>query len=131
MAQVEEPLLESEDGDKKVEISDDTEDEDNDDEDDEEEYESLPDGAIRPDDCVAERRIERIARAICIHSVNEQAFYEGHLKQKLLTDPTGAKHSFLLPSDRHHIYYRYRIAENRAGRGIDPEYDTFDMAATA
>lgn len=128
MAQVEESLLESEDGDENVEIIDDTEDEDNEEED-EEEYEVLPKGAIRPEDCVAERRIERIARAICIRSVKEQAFYEGHMKQKFLNDPKWAKCSFLLPSDRHHIYYRYRVAENRAGRGIDPEYDTFETAA--
>lgn len=128
MAQVDESLFESEDGDEKIEITDDTENEDDDDED-EEEYETLPEGAIRPDDCVAERRIERIARAICIRSVNEQAFYEGQMKQKFLNDPKWAKHSFLLPSDRYHIYYKYRIAENRAGRGIDPEYDTFEVAA--
>lgn len=126
MAQVEENFLESEDGDEKVEIIDDTEDEDSEEED-EEEYETLPEGAIHPDDCVAERRIERIARAICIYSVKEQAFYEGHMKQKFLNEPKWAKHSFLLPSDRHHIYYKYRIAENRAGRGIDPEYDNFEI----
>ena len=128
MAQVEEPLLDSDDGDEKIDLTEDTEDEVND-EDDEEGYETLPEGAIRPDDCVAERRIERIARAICIHSIKEQAFYEDHIKQKVLDDPKWAKHSFLLPSNRHHIYYQYRIAENRAGRGIDPEYDAFEMAA--
>lgn len=128
MAQVEEPFLESEDGEEKIEINDDTEDEENDEEE-EEEYETLPEGAIRPDDCVAERRIERIARAICIHPVKEQAFYEDRMKENFLDDPKWAKHSFLLPDDRHHIYYKYRIAENRAGRGIDPEYDTFELAA--
>lgn len=129
MAQAEETLLESGDGDDKVEIMDDTEDEENEEED-EEEYETLPEGASRPDDCVAERRIERIARAICIHSVKEQAFYEGRVRQKFLDDPKWAKHSFLLPGDRHHIYYKYRIAENRAGRGIDPEHDNFEMAVS-
>ena len=128
MPQVEEPFLESEDGDERIGVSDDTGDEDNDEEY-EEEYETLPEGAIRPDDCVAERRIERIARAICIHSVKEQAFYENQMEEKLRNDPKWAKHSFLLPSDRHHTYYKYRIAENRAGRGIDPEYDTFELAA--
>ena len=124
MAQTEESFLDSENGDRKPEVIDDTEDENI-----EEEYETLPEGAIPPEDCVAERRIERIARAICIHSVQEQAFYEDRLKQKSIDDPKWAKHSFLLPGDRHHIYYKYRVAENRAGRGVDPEYDTFEMAA--
>lgn len=128
MAQVDDNFLESEDGDEKVDLTLDSGDE-VEDEDDEEEYETLPEGAIRPNDCVAQRRIERIARAICIHPVNEQAFYEGHMKQKVLDDPKWAKQSFLLPSDRHHIYYQYRVAENRAGRGIDPEYDAFETAA--
>lgn len=128
MPRVEEPLMESADDDEKVEIADDTEDE-YDDEVDEEEYEFLPEGAICPNDCVAERRIERIARAICIHPVKVQALYEGHMKQKALNDPKWAKHSFLLPGDRHYIYYKYRVAENRAGRGIDPEHDAFEMVA--
>ena len=128
MAQVEESLFEAEDGDAKVEICDDSEVED-DDEVDEDVYETLPEGAIRPNDCVAERRIERIARAICIRPVKEQVFYESHMKQKFLNDLKWAKYSFLLPNDRHHIYYKYRIAENRAGRGIDPKYDTFEMTA--
>lgn len=128
MAQAEEAFLESEDGDGKVETINDTDDEGAEEED-EEEYEVLPEGAIRPNDCVAERRIERIARAICIHSVEEQAFYEDRMKQKLIDDPKWAKHSFLLPGDRHHIYYKYRIAENRAGRGIEPEYDAFEVVA--
>ncbi len=127
MAQVDESFLESEDGDEKVEITDDTEDLD-DDEEDEVEYETLPEGAIRPDDCLAERRIERIARAVCIHPEKEQAFYENRMKQKFIDDPKWAKYSFLLPADHHHIYYEYRIAENRAGRGIDPEYDAFETA---
>ena len=128
MAQAEEAFLESEDGDGKVETINDTDDEGAEEED-EEEYEVLPEGAIRPNDCVAERRIERIARAICIHSAEEQAFYEDRMKQKLIDDPKWAKHSFLLPGDRHHIYYKYRIAENRAGRGIEPEYDAFEVVA--
>ena len=128
MAQVEDPLFDAEDGDEKIEISDDSENDGNDEED-EEEYETLPEGAICPDDSVAERRIERIARAICVHPINEQAFYEGQMKHKFLNDPKWASHSFLLPSDRHYIYYKYRIAENRAGRGIDPDYDTFEVAA--
>ena len=127
MAEVQESLFDSEDGDEKVEITDDTEQAD-DLEEVEEEYEILPKGAIPPDDCVAERRIERIARAICIHPVKEQPFYEEQIKQKVTDDAKWAKHSFLLPEDPHHTYYRYRIAENRAGRGIDPEYDTFEIA---
>lgn len=127
MAQAGEPFLDSESGDETVEILDDAGDEGNKDGEDEE-YETLPEGAIRPDDCVAERRIERIARAICIHPVEEQAFYEDRMLHKLAEDPKWAEHSFLRPGHRHHIYYRYRIAENRAGRGIDPEYDAFELA---
>ena len=130
MAQVEEPCLDSEDGDETVEITDDAGDEDNKDAEDEE-YETLPEGAIRPDDCVAERRIERIARAICIHPVEEQAFYEDRMLQKSADDPKWAKHSFLRSGDRHHIYYKYRLAENRGGRGIDPEYDAFEVVTAA
>ena len=132
LAHVEESFLESEDGDEKVEISDTSEDENIEEEEaggeeeEEEEYETLPEGAIRPNDCLAERRIERIARALCIHPVEKQAFYQDLMTRKFLDDPKWAKHSFLNPSDRHHIYYKYRIAENRAGRGIDPEYDAFE-----
>ena len=114
---------------QKVLISDTSEDENIEEEaggEEEEEYETLPEGAIRPNDCLAERRIERIARALCIHPVEKQAFYQDLMTRKLLDDPKWAKHSFLNPSDRHHIYYKFRIAENRAGRGIDPEYDAFE-----
>ena len=127
LAHVEDSFLESEDGDTKIEINDDTDDE----EDEEEEYETLPEGAIRPADCLAERRIERVVRAICIHPIEKQSFYEDLMKLKLADDPKWAKHSFLHPGDRHHIYYKYRIAENRAGRGIDPEYDAFETVAAS
>ena len=130
MAQVEESILGSEDGDENIDLTDDIEDGNHDDND-EEEYESLPDGAIPPNDCVAERRIERIARAVCVHPAKEQDFFEEHMKQKVSNDPKWAKHSFLLPDDPHHIYYKYRIAENRAGRGIDPEYDTFEVVTAS
>ena len=127
LAHVEDSFLESEDGDTRIEINDDTDDE----EDEEQEYETLPEEAIRPADCLAERRIERVARALCIHPTKKQSFYEDLMKQKLADDPKWAKHSFLHPGDRHHIYYKYRIAENRAGRGIDPEYDAFETVAAS
>ena len=130
LAHVEESFLESGDGDTKIAINDDTEDEDIIEEE-EEGYETLPEGVIRPADCLGERRIERIARALCIHPVEKQGYYENLIMQKSLNDPKWAKHSFLNPSDRHHIYYKYRIAENRAGRGIDPEYDAFETVAAS
>ena len=129
LAHVEESFLESEDGDTKIEIDDATDDEEEEEED--QGYETLPEGAIRPADCLAERRIERLARALCIHPVAKQSFYEDLMKRKLAEDPKWAKHSFLHPGDRHHIYYKYRIAENRAGRGIDPEYDAFETVAAS
>ena len=132
LSHVEESFLESEDGDTTIEINDDdSEDEDNNEADEEDEYETLPEGAICPTDCLTERRIERVARALCIHPIEKQSFYEDLMKRKLLDDPKWAKHSFLNPDDRHHIYYKYRIAENRAGRGIDPEYDAFETVAAS
>ena len=133
LAHVEGSFLESEDGDSKIEIDDDSEAEDNNsnEADEEDEYETLPEGALRPADCLAERRIERLARALCIHPAEKQPFYEDLMKRKLADDPKWAKHSFLRPGHRHHIYYKYRIAENRAGRGIDPEYDAFETVAAS
>ena len=127
LAHAEDSFLESEDGNTKIEITDDTDDE----EDEEEEYETLPEGAVRPADCLAERRIERVARALCIHPTEKQPFYEDLMNRKPADDPKWAKHAFLRPGHRHHIYYRYRIAENRAGRGIDPEYDAFETVAAS
>ena len=128
MAEAEETLFKSEDDDENGEVFNDTEELGDLEEDEEEEgYETLPKDAIRPDDCLTERRIERIARAICTHPAKEQAFYEEQMRQKANNDFKWAKCSFLLPTDRHHVYYQYRLAENRAGRGIDPDYDVFEM----
>lgn len=93
---------------------DDTEDEEDD------KDESLPPGVILPG-WRQYGRIEMLCRSICIKREEKQAVSETLLKQKL---QGRADFCFLFPRDPYHLYYKWRLAENRAGRGYPPEVDT-------
>ncbi len=82
--------------------------------------ELLPPGVISPD-WRQYGRVEMICRTICIRREKDRALCETLLKQKL---QDRAEFCFLLPRDTHHLYYKWRLAENRAGRGYPPEEDT-------
>lgn len=93
------------------------------DDEDDGEWETLPVGAIRPPEFRRERLLEQICRAICCKPEKEQDMRERRFKQLAVSNPKWATCSFLFPSDRSYIYYKWRLAENRAGRGIPVEYD--------
>lgn len=92
---------------------DDTEDEED------ENDESLPPGVILPG-WRQHGRVEMLCRSICIKREEDQAFCETLLKQKL---QGRAEFCFLFPRDPYYLYYKWRLAENRAGRGYPPEED--------
>ena len=99
------------------ELFDETEEEE---EEEEEGAEKLPPGVVRPNDHVLRRRMEIIARAICSKPPKQHGKVENHLKKKL---QGRADHRFLDPHNVHNRYYKWRLAENKAGRGYEPEDD--------
>ena len=89
---------------------------------------NLAPGIIRPATRRAQARVEAIARRLVIaninldHAQNNVAIgqMEGRM-QKLFKDNPEFK--FLFPDDPYNPYYKWRIAENRANRGVDPLFD--------
>lgn len=81
---------------------------------------SLPPGVILPDWQIY-GRTEMVCRAICIKPERDQPASEALLERKM---QGRAGYSFLFPGDRHYLYYKWRLAEHRAGRGYPPEEDT-------
>lgn len=98
---------------EELNINDTSDDEDDDDE-------SLTPGVILPS-WRQYGRVEMLCRSICIKREEDQALCETLLKQKL---QGRADFCFLFPRDPYHLYYKWRLAENRAGRGYPPEEDT-------
>ena len=94
---------------------------DTEDEEDEEE-ENLPPGVIRPDDVSQQRRIEVMCRIICSKSSGSKkdGAMEAHLRKKTRGQ---ADSRFLDTHNRFYSYFKWRLAENRAGRGYNPEDD--------
>lgn len=102
-------------------------------EDDAEEPELLDDanlapGVIRPTTRRAQARVEAIARRLAIANMNLNHTQknlairqmEGRMQKQFKNNP-GFK--FLFPDDPYNPYYKWRIAENRANRGVDPRFD--------
>ncbi|KAK4696554.1 hypothetical protein P7C71_g1378, partial [Lecanoromycetidae sp. Uapishka_2] len=81
-----------------------------------------PEGIVLPD-LVTQIRVENAARKIGTFSLAKETAQESMLIQKVMTNPKLAKWSFMLPGDEFHAFYKWRLAEERAGRGIDPEED--------
>lgn len=120
-----EPAHSDEDGDEESELDlEDTEEE----EEEEEEVEKLPPGVVRPDDHVIQRRIEVLSRVICSKPPKQHGAVEAHLRKKLQGK---ADHRFLNPHNVHHRYYKWRLAENKAGRSYAPEDDLPKLAPGA
>ena len=91
-----------------------------DDTEDEEEAEKLPTGVTRPDDRRLRTRIETVCRMICSKPPKQHRAAEAHLKKKLRGR---LEYRFFDPYNQHYRYYKWRMAENKAGRGYPPESD--------
>lgn len=85
------------------------------------EYEWVPVGCPVSRKC--EMWIERTCRSICLTSKHERRSYEYLIRQKHGRDP---QFGFLNPSDFSHNYFKWRLEENEAGRGIPPDYEFTD-----
>lgn len=81
-------------------------------------YETLPEGAIQASSKM-ERRIEKVCRMI--HSASLQEIAE--LETRFLESTAGYRYQFLDACNKYHAYYRWRLERNRAGKGIDAQYD--------
>lgn len=82
----------------------------------------LPDGIIIPD-LHMQIRVENACRKVCSFSVAQEAREERILRQKVMTKTALAAWTFMFPDNNHHAFYKWRLAENRAGRGIETEED--------
>lgn len=82
-------------------------------------YEYLPKGANEPPGLM-ERDIERTCRMICMRPKHKRHQYEA-----LITTKKGhlPKFAFLKKGNKYHIYYKWRLERNEAGKGIGPEHD--------
>ena len=67
-----------------------------------------------------ELRVEVCCRKICCSPPNKEAYWENLLKHKFLNN---SDYGFLFKGHREHPYYKWRLAENRAGRGHTPKHD--------
>ncbi len=97
---------------------------------------NLPPGIIRPATRREQARVEAIARRLVIANMNLNHAQknlavrqmEGKM-QKLFKN--NAEFNFLFPDDPYNPYYKWRIAENRANRGVDPHFDLTGFASGA
>ena len=80
----------------------------------------LPAGIAEPRDRAQRVPIEVLCRIICSKPRKQHKDVEEHLKKKLIGRST---RRFLDPHNRFNRYYRWRLAENKAGRGYPPEHD--------
>ena len=95
-----------------------------DDEDDRWEY--WPVGAVRPDSIDIQIKIEGLCRRLVSAGNNDVAIIhnEAVIKQAWANNPVRrAQASWLWEDDPHHIYYRWRLSRNRAGKGIPESED--------
>ena len=92
----------------------------------EEEWEYWPPGAVRPDDMPTQVRMEAVSRKL-VAAGNDNATIarnENIVMQTYANDPTRrAQCSWLWKEDPHHIYYKWRLSQNRIGKGIPEEKD--------
>ena len=80
----------------------------------------LPYGVVRPADRDLRVEIEILCRAICSKPPKQHGPVEAHLKKKFQGTHD---HRFMNPSNEHYRFYKWRLAENKAGRGHSPEHD--------
>lgn len=94
--------------------------------DDDEEWEYWPAGAVRPDRIDVQMRMEGACRRLVALGNNDASIArnEAKIRQGFASNPTRrAQCSFLWKDDPHHIYYKFRLAQNRAGKGIPESKD--------
>ncbi len=89
---------------------------------------NLAPGIIRPTTRRAQARVEAIARRLVIANLNLNHAQknlairqmEGRMQKLFENNP---EFKFLYPDDPYNPYYKWRVAENRANRGVDPRFD--------
>lgn len=89
---------------------------------------NLPPGIIRPVARRAQARVEAVARRLVSANMNLPRTrinlaiqqMEGRMQKLFENSP---EYRFLSPDDPYNPYYKWRIAENKANRGVDPRFD--------
>ena len=89
---------------------------------------NLPPGVIRPVTRRAQARVEAVARRLVSANMNLNHTrinlavrqMEFRMQKSFENNPD---FRFLFPEDPYNPYYKWRIAENKASRGIDPRFD--------
>lgn len=89
---------------------------------------NLAPSVIRPNTRRAQARVEAIARRLATANMDLKDAQkdlairqmEGRMQKLFNKNP---EFKFLFPDDPYNPYYKWRMAENRANRGIDPRFD--------
>ncbi|KAL2044412.1 hypothetical protein N7G274_003117 [Stereocaulon virgatum] len=94
--------------------------------DDDDQWEYWPDGAVRPDSIDTQIKIEGVCRRLVAAGNTDAAIArnEAAFKQAWSNNPARrAQASWLWEDDPHHVYYKWRLSRNRAGKGIPESED--------
>ena len=86
--------------------------------------ENLPPNVSAPVDAYTRALIEGVCRMIVIRPHSQQKQIIAQMGQTFGKDPD---YSFFRPRDEDHPYFRWRVDENRAGRGYPPTDDVDRM----
>ena len=97
---------------------------------------SLPPSVIRPVTRRAQARVEAVARRLVSANMNLNnaqinlaiGQMEGRMQRLFENNP---EFRFLFPDDPYNPYYKWRIAENKANRGVDPRFDLSETGGGA
>lgn len=97
---------------------------------------NLPPSVIRPVTHRAQAHVEAVARRLVSANVNlnytqiNLAIHqmEGRMQKLFENNPD---FRFLFPDDPYNPYYKWRIAENKANRGVDPRFDLSETGGAA
>ena len=89
---------------------------------------NLPPGIIRPVTLRAQARVEAVARRLVSANIDLPGTrinlairqMEGRMQKLFENNP---EFRFLSYDDLYNPYYKWRIAENKANRGVDPRFD--------
>ena len=89
---------------------------------------NLPAGVIRPVTRRAQARVEAVARRLVSANIKSDHArinlairqMEGRIQKSFENNPD---FRFLFPDNLYNPYYKWRIAENKANRGVDPRFD--------
>ena len=89
---------------------------------------NLPPGVIRPVTRRAQARVEAVARRLVSANMNSNHAQinlairqmEGRMQKSF---ENNRDFRFLFPDDPYNPYYKWRIAETKANRGVDPRFD--------